>query len=53
VPVARRSEVEQISGRLALPLSCIGKIVAGHACNVLAADGSVLSFVETGYDHFK
>lgn len=52
VPAARHRKVQEISARLGLPLSCIGKISAGRGCTVRAADGSVMTIMETGYDHF-
>ena len=52
-PIERHAEIEKLSVRLDLPLSCIGKIVAGSGCIVHAADGSVMTIKETGYDHFK
>lgn len=44
--------IAEISRKLALPLSCIGKIVAGSGCKVLAADNSEIKLKEGGYDHF-
>jgi thiamine-monophosphate kinase len=52
VPVARHAEVEKLAAQLDLPLSCIGKIVAGAGCIVRAVDGSVMKIERTGYDHF-
>jgi thiamine-monophosphate kinase len=49
---ARHAEIEKLAARLDLPLSCIGKIVAGTACTVYAADGSVMTIEDRGYDHF-
>jgi len=51
-PVARRDEIATLASRLGLPLSRIGNIVSGHGCKVRAADGSVMSIKESGYDHF-
>lgn len=51
-PVARHAELEKLAAQLDLPLSCIGKISAGTASIVRAADGSVMTIEETGYDHF-
>ena len=51
-PVESHVKIENLSARLDLPLSCIGKIVAGSGCKVQAADGSVMTIKETGYDHF-
>lgn len=53
VPVARRAEVERISARLALPLTRIGKIVAGYGCIVHDAAGNPLDIEVGGYDHFR
>lgn len=52
-PVSRRAEVEAISQKLGLPLTCIGTIVAGNGCTVRAADGSVIRMEDSGYDHFR
>ena len=52
-PIMHRTEVEQISQRLNLPLTRIGAIVAGSGCTVHAADGSVINIEEPGYDHFR
>ncbi|MES1983262.1 MAG: thiamine-phosphate kinase [Pseudomonadota bacterium] len=52
-PVARRIEIEDISVRLNVPLTRIGKAVAGSGCVVCAADGSIINIEEHGYDHFR
>jgi thiamine-monophosphate kinase len=52
-PDARRNEIELLVTRLNLQLSRIGKIVSGRGCKVRAADGSVMTIRESGYDHFK
>jgi thiamine-monophosphate kinase len=52
-PVVQRSEIELLATRLNLQLSRIGKIVSGRGCKVRAADGSVMTIRESGYDHFK
>ena len=51
-PVARHAELERLAAQLDLPLTCIGKIVAGSGCIVRAADGRVIKLERTGYDHF-
>jgi len=51
-PASRHAEIEKISAQLALPLSCIGKIVQGSACIVRAANGSEMKIKEAGYEHF-
>jgi thiamine-monophosphate kinase len=51
-PAAKRDEIELLATRLSLPLSRIGKIVSGRGCKVRAADGSVMTIKESGYDHF-
>ncbi|MBI3479262.1 MAG: thiamine-phosphate kinase, partial [Nitrosomonadales bacterium] len=53
VPLARRSEVLRIASHLDLPLTCIGKIVAGSGYLVHDADGNPLNLEATGYDHFR
>ncbi len=52
VPAARHAEIESIAARLDLPLACIGNISAGKGCTLRAADGSVMTIKESGYDHF-
>jgi thiamine-monophosphate kinase len=49
---AKRSEIEAAALKLQLPLTRIGSIIAGHDCTVRAADGSVMTTKENGYDHF-
>lgn len=51
-PAACRAEIAQISATLALPLTRIGKIVAGTACTVFNRSGSAMSIKEQGYEHF-
>ncbi len=51
-PVVQREAIEDLADRLRLPLSRIGKIVSGRGCKVRAADGSVMTIKEAGYDHF-
>jgi thiamine-monophosphate kinase len=51
-PVAKRGEIQRIAAQLDLPLSCIGSIVQGSGCTLRAADGSVMTIKESGYDHF-
>jgi thiamine-monophosphate kinase len=51
-PVAQRDEIVMLTARLRLPLSRIGKVVSGRGCKVRAADGSVMTIKEAGYDHF-
>ncbi len=53
VPVARRKEVEAIAGRLALPLTRIGKIVAAQGAIVHDAQGQSIAIEDGGYDHFR
>jgi thiamine-monophosphate kinase len=51
-PAAQRNAVEQISGKLDLPLARIGTIVAGSGCAVRDNSGSVIQMGESGFDHF-
>jgi thiamine-monophosphate kinase len=53
VPVGRRAEVERLAARLGLPLTRIGKIVAGRECIVLDAAGNPIRVEAGGYDHFR
>ncbi|HZW25273.1 MAG TPA: thiamine-phosphate kinase [Gallionella sp.] len=53
VPAARAAEVPAIAERLGLPLTRIGKIVAGRGCIVQDANGNPLHIETEGYDHFR
>ena len=50
---ARHVELLDIAARLELPLTCIGKIVAGLGCLVHDAAGDPLNVEASGYDHFR
>jgi thiamine-monophosphate kinase len=52
-PVMRHAELLNISARLELPLTCIGKVVAGRGCIVHDAAGNPLMIEVSGYDHFR
>ena len=53
VPSARHAEVLRIGAQLDLPLTCIGKIVAGRICIVHDASGNPINVETSGYDHFR
>jgi choline dehydrogenase-like flavoprotein len=50
---ARHAELLRISAKLDLPLTRIGKVVAGHSCIVHDAAGVPLNLESSGYDHFR
>ena len=52
-PVARHADLLEISARLELPLTCIGKIVAGSGCLVHDAAGNPIHMETSGYEHFR
>ncbi|MGA7749932.1 MAG: thiamine-phosphate kinase [Gallionella sp.] len=52
-PVMRHADILSISTRLELPLTCIGKVVAGRGCIVHDAAGNTLNLESGGYDHFR
>lgn len=52
-PAARHAELSEIAVRLGLPLTCIGKIIAGRSCLVRDASGNPLNVETGGYDHFR
>jgi len=52
-PAVRHAEIMGISARLDLPLTCIGKIVAGRGCIVHDAAGNRLNLGNGGYEHFR
>ncbi len=47
------AEILRLSEKLNLPLTRIGKIVAGQGCVVQDATGNPLKIESTGYDHFR
>jgi thiamine-monophosphate kinase len=51
-PDCRHAEIVDIGARLGLPLTRIGKVVAGQGCIVHDADGNRLDLESGGYDHF-
>ncbi|MBI2286721.1 MAG: thiamine-phosphate kinase [Nitrosomonadales bacterium] len=53
VSAARHAELADIAARHNLPLTCIGKIVAGRGCIVHDASGNPLNVEACGYDHFR
>ena len=48
-----KSNIEKLSGKLGLPLSCIGEITADHRREVLDARGKPLDLAFRGFDHFS
>lgn len=52
-PGARHAELLDIATRLKLPLTCIGRVVAGFGCLVHDAAGDPLNIEASGYDHFR
>jgi len=52
-PALRHDDILSISARLELPLTPIGKIVAGRECIVLDASGIPIKLESNGYDHFR
>jgi thiamine-monophosphate kinase len=52
-PAALHAEVLSISAKLNLPLTRIGKIIAGQGCIVRDATGNPLNLASAGYDHFR
>lgn len=52
-PAGRRDELLRTAVQLALPLTRIGKIVAGRGCIVHDTAGNPLNIEAGGYDHFR
>jgi len=53
VSATQREEIERLAVQLGLPLTRIGKIVAGRGCIVQDASGNPLNIETEGYDHFR
>ena len=51
-PAKRHTELSRIAEEIALPLSCIGKVVAGSGSIVHDAQGNTPQLESSGYDHF-
>lgn len=52
-PACNRGRVLDISARLGLPLTAVGRIVAGSGCSVRDASGNSIDQKNGGYDHFR
>ncbi|OGS98143.1 MAG: thiamine-phosphate kinase [Gallionellales bacterium RIFCSPLOWO2_12_FULL_59_22] len=52
-PAARHEELADIAARLDVPLTRIGKVVAGRGCIVRDAAGNPLNVETGGYEHFR
>jgi thiamine-monophosphate kinase len=52
-PAIHHAEILGIGEQLNLPLTRIGKIIAGQGCVVQDATGNPLNIESTGYDHFR
>lgn len=52
-PAARRAEVKRIAAQVGLPLTRIGKIVAGKGAIVHDTHGHPMNIEVEGYDHFR
>jgi thiamine-monophosphate kinase len=52
-PAVRHTDVLRVAAQLDLPLTRIGKIVAGHGCIVHDANGDPLDTRAGGYEHFR
>lgn len=53
IPAARHDEVLCLAEQVALPLTCIGRIVTASDCRMCDAAGYPLNFENSGYDHFR
>lgn len=49
----RHAEILSIGARVELPLTRIGKVVAGRGCIVHDASGNPINVEASGYDHFR
>ncbi|MBK9160877.1 MAG: thiamine-phosphate kinase [Nitrosomonadales bacterium] len=52
-PAVRRADVPLIAAQLGLPLTRVGRIVAGSGCLVQDASGHPINVGTGGYDHFE
>jgi len=49
----KRKEIEELSLKLAIPLTRIGRITQGKGLTVLNSDGTAITQEAKGYDHFR
>ncbi|MFA7351147.1 MAG: thiamine-phosphate kinase [Methylotenera sp.] len=52
-PTEKHAEISSLSEKLALPLSCIGRITTNTGLIVHGFNDETLDFKETGFDHFS
>jgi len=52
-PAKCHAGIKVVSSRLELPLTCIGKVVAGRGCVMRDASGKLINVEARGYDHFR
>ncbi|MDO9366453.1 MAG: thiamine-phosphate kinase [Methylotenera sp.] len=52
-PIEKHAEINNLSEKLTLPLSCIGRITANAGLIVHGFNDEILDFKETGFDHFS
>lgn len=52
VPPAAQSGLQELSQRLALPLTCVGEMVTGHGVKVMQDDATEFVMEKQGYAHF-
>ncbi len=52
-PIGKHAEINSLSEKLAVPLSCIGRITANTGLIVHGFNDEILDFKETGFDHFS
>jgi thiamine-monophosphate kinase len=51
-PQTQRAQIAAIAAQLDLPLTCVGRIVAGSTAIVRDATGQPMTLERAGYDHF-
>jgi thiamine-monophosphate kinase len=52
-PSEKHTEIERLSERIKLPLTCIGHVNASHGLIVHDLNNEVLNIKDTGFDHFS
>lgn len=52
-PPGHHAELLRIASELSLPLTCIGKVIAGQGCVVHDGSGNPIQLKNGGYDHFR
>jgi len=52
-PIEKHREIKNLSKKLVLPLSCIGRITSNHGLIIRGLSNETINIKEAGFDHFS